>query len=108
MTQSDETRERRSCKREGGLKSGFATSVDGAQREACVVGNLSASGALLLVENSDAIPEDIILLIDGEKNRRPAHIVWRRHNAVAVSFITRENTKNNDTGWIFPPAAISA
>jgi hypothetical protein len=104
MDTQDKTTERRDSVRQGGLKSGFAISVSGGQREACVVGNLSETGALLLVEQSDRMPEELVLLVDGDDIRRPAHIVWRRENAVAVSFITESTDGAAEDGWVFPPA----
>ncbi len=94
--------ERRAALRTVKLLSGVATSIDGSEREACVVGNLSNSGALLMVERSDKVPDDLVLIIDGEKVRRPAHVVWRRPNTVAVSFITRQ-TDGASKDWVFPP-----
>ena len=95
--------ERRDESRVNGLLSGVVVSVDGSQREACVVGNLSKSGALLLVEQSELMPEQLLLLIDGESTRRPASIVWRRPNAIAVSFLTGQKDSKITDGWIFPP-----
>lgn len=95
--------ERRDAARAASLRSGFALSHDGQQREACVVGNLSESGALLMVERPSAIGSEILLLIDGEKNRRPARVVWRTEAAVAVSFVTCENRSSQNDGWVFAP-----
>lgn len=96
--------DRRDENRISGLRSGVAVSVDGSEREACVVGNMSQSGALLLVEQSERMPEQILLIIDGENVRRPARIVWRRPNAIAVSFLSGQKDDETAEGWIFPPA----
>ena len=95
--------DRRSKARAKVLKSGNAVSVDGTRREACVIDNLSATGALLFVEQPEQVPEDLVLVIDGENSKRPAHVVRRDKGTVAVSFLTRKTAKTTDDGWVFPP-----
>jgi hypothetical protein len=95
--------ERRDAQRQTGLKSGFALSHDGTKRDACVVTNMSRSGALLLVEQPRDIDQQLVLLIDGEKERRAARVVWRTEAAVAVSFLTADQDDSAD-GWVFAPA----
>jgi hypothetical protein len=95
--------DRRSKARTKALKSGNAISVDGTRREACVIDNLSATGALLFVEQPEQVPEDLVLVIDGENSKRPAHVVRRDKGVVAVSFLTRKTAKTTDNGWVFPP-----
>lgn len=95
--------DRRGTTRDKVLKSGIAVTVDGAQREACVIDNLSDTGALLFVEQPDLLPEELVLMIDGETHKRPAHIVRRDNGAVAVSFVTKQTAKTTDNGWVFPP-----
>ena len=95
--------DRRSTTRAKVLKSGIAVTVDGTRREACVIDNLSDTGALLFVEQPQQLPEDLVLVIDGESNKRPAHIVRRDKNAVAVSFLTKKTAETSDNGWVFPP-----
>ncbi len=95
--------DRRSKARAKVLKSGNAVSVDGTQREACVIDNLSATGALLFVEQPEQVPEDLVLVIDGENSKRPAHVVRRDKGTVAVSFLTRKTAKTTNNGWVFPP-----
>ncbi len=95
--------ERRDVARSGGMKSGFAVSHDGQSREACVVSNLSAGGALLLVENPRLIDRELILKIDGEQVRRPARVVWRTDAAVAISFLTGAADASVSDGWVFAP-----
>ncbi len=95
--------DRRSTARAKVLKSGVAVTVDGTRQEACVIDNLSDSGALLFVEQPEQLPEDMVLLIDGESSKRPAHIVRRDKTAVAVSFLTRKAAGTANNGWVFPP-----
>jgi hypothetical protein len=100
--------DRRRSARAAGLRSGFAVSHDGKTREACVVGNLSDTGALLMVERPQALDRQIILMIDGEDRRRPARIVWRTEAAVAVSFLGRDSDARDSDGWVFAPEQPSA
>jgi hypothetical protein len=64
---------------------------------------MSGSGALLLVEQPRQIDQQLILLIDGEKQRRAARVVWRTEAAVAVSFLNADQDETTD-GWVFAPA----
>lgn len=94
---------RRSADRAKVLKSGIAITVDGTRRESCVVDNLSETGALLIVEQPQQFPADVVLVIDGERLRRPAHVTRRHHDRVAVSFVTKQAGGNEDSAWVFPP-----
>ena len=96
--------DRRSADRVKELRSGVAISVDGTRREPCVVDNLSETGALLIVEQPLQFPGEVVLVIDGEKVRRPAHVTRRHNNTVAVSFVTKQSERNEDGDWVFPPA----
>lgn len=95
--------DRRGTARDKVLKSGVAITADGARREACVIDNLSDTGALLLVEQPELLPEELVLMIDGENHKRPAHVVRRDKGAVAVSFVTKQTAEITDNGWVFPP-----
>ncbi len=95
--------DRRGTARNKVLKSGVAVTVDGTQREACVIDNLSDTGALLFVEKPDQLPEELVLVIDGESNKRPAHVVRRDKDCVAVSFVTKQAAESTEAGWVFPP-----
>ncbi|MEO1159771.1 MAG: PilZ domain-containing protein [Pseudomonadota bacterium] len=95
--------DRRKTARTKVLQSGVALTIDGAQREACVIDNLSETGALLFVEQPDQLPDDLILMIDGESNKRPAHVIRRSEGTVAVSFVTKNSAETTDSGWVFPP-----
>jgi len=94
---------RRDADRVRMLKSGFVITVDGTRRESCVVNNLSESGALLVVEQPKQLPDELIVIIDGENVRRPAHITRRHRDSVAVSFVTKQANSTKDSGWVFPP-----
>lgn len=94
---------RRGADRVDELKSGFAITVDGTRRESCVVDNLSETGALLIVEQPQQLPDELIVIIDGENIRRPAHVTRRHHDTIAVSFVTNQADSSKESGWVFPP-----
>lgn len=94
---------RRSTDRVKVLKSGFAITADGTRRESCVVDNLSETGALLIVEQPQQFPDEVVVIIDGENIRRPAHVTRRHHDSVAVSFVTKQADGTEDSVWVFPP-----
>jgi PilZ domain len=52
----------------------------------CMIRNMSPFGACLQVVNHFGIPEDITLIIVGERFKRPCRIVWRGNNQVGVIF----------------------
>ena len=98
-----EVEDRRGTARTHVLKSGIAVTVDGTHHEACVIDNLSETGALLIVEQPEQLPDDLVLIIDGENSKRPAHIIRRDKGVVAVSFVTKEAAETRGDGWVFPP-----
>ena len=53
----------------------------------CVVRNLSAQGALLLVPNVLDIPSDFDLRIEGETHDHAAHVVRKHKGSLVVSWV---------------------
>jgi hypothetical protein len=53
---------------------------------ACMVRNMSNTGAALDVTSPDAIPEHFTLVFDSEGRHVPCHIVWRNEKRVGVAF----------------------
>jgi hypothetical protein len=99
--------ERRQAQRAVVLLSGSAATVDALDREACIVRNVSDDGALLQVHAPERIPDEVLLVIDGDHTRKPARVVRRDDHTVAVRFIS--NGSEEDSGdWIFPPMQESA
>ncbi len=94
---------RRDADRVKVLKSGFVITIDGTRRDPCVVNNLSESGALLIVEQPKKLPDELIVIIDGENIRRPALVTRRHHDRIAVSFVTNQADSTKASGWVFPP-----
>ena len=88
------------------LKSGTVVSIDGLHREACVVDNFSETGALLIVKEPQKLQANLLLIIDGEKHRRPARVIRRTRNTIAVWFVTKEMAKTAGDAWVFPPDAF--
>jgi hypothetical protein len=52
----------------------------------CVVRNLSAHGALLLLPNVAGVPNDFDLCIYGETTCHLAHVVWKSKGSLGVSW----------------------
>ena len=52
----------------------------------CMVRNISAHGACLLVANVIGIPQAFDLMIDGESASRPCIMVWYAHNRLGIEF----------------------
>jgi PilZ domain-containing protein len=58
----------------------------------CVVRNLSATGACLLVVSHDGVPDSFDLTLNGDKSRYPCRVLWRTANQVGVEFqVTRSS-----------------
>lgn len=95
--------DRRGSGRDSGFKSGVVVSLDGSTRDACVVANMSETGALLLVERPEQLEDQLVLRIDGDESHRAARIVWRTTASVSVSFLDKETNDAAREGWIFAP-----
>jgi hypothetical protein len=52
----------------------------------CMVRNISAHGACLLVANVVGIPQTFDLVIDGEPASRPCTVAWHAQNRLGVEF----------------------
>jgi hypothetical protein len=52
----------------------------------CMVRNISASGACVLVANVVGIPATFDLVIDGESASRPCAMVWHANNRLGIEF----------------------
>jgi hypothetical protein len=65
--------------------------VDGGKRIAdCVVRDVSAGGARLLVKDPGSLPRSFLLLISQSGNvTRRCEVVWTRQNQVGVRFVPR-------------------
>ena len=80
------TVERRRAPRVEALKVGLILLENGGGGMRCMIRNKSPFGACLQVANHFGIPLDIILVIAGERLRRPCRIVWRSNNHLGVIF----------------------
>ena len=65
----------------GAILFGVAPPID------CVIRNMSSTGALLVVEDQAAIPDDVRLLIKPELTKRSCQVVWRRPDRIGVQFV---------------------
>jgi PilZ domain-containing protein len=51
-----------------------------------VVKNISPSGAMLAVENSIGVPDDLSLNIEASLFNGPCHVVWKNAKEIGVRF----------------------
>ena len=76
--------DKRAARRERVIKAGKVSF--GRERVDCTVRNLSVTGAMIEVQNSDDIPHEIILDILSSGARFPCHVVWRHSRRLGVAF----------------------
>jgi hypothetical protein len=55
----------------------------------CKMRDLSATGALLIVNNATSIPDEFYLAVDFQTGRRPCHVAWRKMNQLGVEFLDK-------------------
>ena len=79
--------------------------LDGSALGACVLTDLSAGGARLLVKPPANVPNRFILVLswDGEL-KRECFVAWRSSNAIGVRFQSRPSARAQ-TSWICDTAA---
>ena len=80
------TVERRKAQRVDTLKSGLILLQNGGGGTNCVVRNISSIGACLKIVNHASVPQEILLVIAGERFKRPCRIIWRSNNQLGVCF----------------------
>jgi hypothetical protein len=52
----------------------------------CTVRNLSETGAALDVISPVGIPDNFMLVIDGDQPGKPCHVVWRKEKRIGIAF----------------------
>jgi hypothetical protein len=77
--------EHRTAPRHRMLK-GATITFNGAAGISCTVRNMSDAGAALDVISPVGIPPTFTLVIDGDDDGRPCHIVWRKEKRIGVAF----------------------
>ncbi len=77
--------ERRKLPRHRTLKRG-SISFNRAAGIDCRVRNLSPAGACLEVASQLGIPDDFTLVIDSDRLREQAHVIWRTATRLGVEF----------------------
>lgn len=82
--------ERRAAHRQRVLKGATLYFNKGFSAFECVVRNLSDGGARLSLAETFGLPNAFNLLIAGENTARVAQVVWRRRDAIGVSFGARQ------------------
>jgi len=67
---------------------GWITLEGGFAARACVVDDLSASGAKVSVEDNNTLPAKLKLSFSRDtRNGRPCEVVWRRGKSFGVKFV---------------------
>ena len=66
--------------RAGRVEAGAGTS------HACIVQNISAAGACLLLPEADEVPETFTLSLEPGEDRWACRVVWRRVGELGVTF----------------------
>jgi PilZ domain len=77
--------DRRTKQRNPIFKFGVIT-CDPDRRMLSVVKNISATGAMIEVDNALEIPDEFTLAIESEPSARVCHVVWRNAKQIAVNF----------------------
>lgn len=81
--------EKRQGRRQSLAHAATIAHIDGGKRIAdCMVRDVSAGGARLLVKDAGSLPRSFLLLISKSGNvSRRCEVVWTRHNQVGVRFV---------------------
>jgi PilZ domain len=67
---------------------GWITLEGGFAARACVVRDLSSSGAKLTIEDSNTLPAKLRLAFSRDaRTGRPCEVVWRRGQTVGIKFV---------------------
>jgi len=65
--------------------------ADGSALGNCLMADVSATGARLEVEASEALPDQFILLLSRDgKVRRQCSVAWRSNNSVGIRFVLQK------------------
>ena len=65
--------------------------IDGSPLGACLVVDISAAGARLVVQTSERLPDQFtVVLSRSGQLRRSCSVVWRSERAMGVKFLPRE------------------
>ena len=83
--------ERRAARRQRVLKGATLSFNKGYSAFECVVRNLSERGARLSLAETFGLPGRFRLAIGDEEKGRTARVVWRRSDAIGVSFEVAES-----------------
>ncbi len=61
--------------------------IGGGTRVPCILADISASGARVIVDATDKIPERFTLLLAEQGTQRRCKVMWRKKNQLGLSFI---------------------
>ncbi len=87
MTSADKPPEHRRASRRKTLKGARILFPNGISTMACKVRDQSDTGALIFIEIGSAIPDEFILIMDGEDLKRPCNVAWRRPGKMGVRYV---------------------
>lgn len=63
--------------------------LEGGQRHDCALSDISSLGARINVHDSEAVPDDFVLLLaENGAARRRCHVIWRKEREIGVKFET--------------------
>jgi hypothetical protein len=77
---------KRRAPRQRTLKGGKIVFKEGAFTFECMIKNISATGALLQVENTNGIPNRFTLVFEDRSPSRLCNVAWRSANRLGVAF----------------------
>jgi hypothetical protein len=53
----------------------------------CVVRDLSASGARLMLPSPGGVPDTFDLCMQSDQSARACRVIWRKHDSIGVEFV---------------------
>jgi PilZ domain len=91
--------EKRKAVRRSVCQGGTIVGIDGLPLGACLVLDISAAGARLVVKPSVRLPDQFtVVLSRSGQLRRSCSVVWRSENALGVKFLPSEWTNEKQAG----------
>jgi hypothetical protein len=78
--------ENRKVPRQRTYKGGFVSSLAGGGLS-CLIRNLTTIGACLELESPVGIPDEFVLVIRPENQKRTCRVVWRKGQRIGVRFV---------------------
>ncbi len=83
------------CRQRTRLRSGKIIDTDGHFLIECLIANRSASGGLLRLSGSMALPSRILLYDDQSGVLQPANVIWRRGREIGIRFTPADRSERH-------------